>query len=69
MMFDRIKRWWRAEVDIGAGPGTEVTVCAASNGTEYDVWVNGKRHTVRARWWDTKRSIARKLRGLFRASR
>lgn len=63
---DRIRRWWRAEVDVAAGPGCEMTVHTAVHGAEYDVWINGERHTVHARWWDTRRSIARKMRKKLR---
>jgi hypothetical protein len=62
-----LRRWWhsRAEVRISFPPGyppVVVTVDVVQDGGLYTVMIGSTTITIRARWWDTRASMARKLR-------
>ena len=65
-MFDWLRKWWRARstVTIVMPPDGQVHTVnvSMSHRGDYTVSVDDTDHIVRARWWDTRASIARKLR-------
>jgi len=52
---------------LTAPPGVTIVVSSADEGT-YEVCMGGRTYSYTARWWDTPRSIARKLQRLIDAA-
>lgn len=65
-LLDRIRRWWRAEWSVEFFGPNIGTVTAKTTGALYEVFVDGVGISYTARWWDTRRSIARQLRKKMR---
>ena len=63
-----LRRWWGAEFTVDLPLGAIVTVDCHERGGAYCVEVAGVRHEYVARWYDTRRSIARKLARVMRGS-
>jgi hypothetical protein len=64
LRLGRLLAWWdrRGWVTLRLVPGLPtVTVSNVAEGATYAVQVGDDRVEVVARWWDTRRSIARKL--------
>lgn len=62
-----LRMWWRAETVVEGTEGCVSTVCVVSvqPGT-YAIDINGSRVEYRTKWYDTKRSVARKLGRMVR---
>jgi hypothetical protein len=64
-----LRRWWRqrSEVTLTFPPDHPITavIASAAPGT-YSLSIGDRTYVVRARWWDTPASIARKMRRALR---
>jgi len=66
-ILDRIRQWWRAEISITQPLGRDATIIVADvNDGDYRIDIDGRVIEYRTKWWDTRRSIARKLRRRIR---
>jgi hypothetical protein len=50
---------------LTANPDVTVNVSTSESGATYEVSMGGQCYSYTARWWDTPRSIARKLQRII----
>jgi len=61
-MIERLRDWWHARLNITGGTATVEAVVRPGS---YEIWIGGTCYSYKPRWWDTRRSIARKLNRLI----